>query len=111
MAEVHALVTGPIKGRIPTPHKDIPSNFVNVTPDVLYFDTPEAASLVADAIEAEHHARRTYDDRQLRCDHRPVVGKRVACAAERRRGFRYDAHPRRCASGLGGRRQLDGTGI
>src|SRR5437763_1568731 len=51
----HAVVTGPIAGRIP--HGD---GFVNVTPDVVYCDTPEEALAVADSIEVEHAARGTH---------------------------------------------------
>jgi len=51
----HALITGPITGRIP--HGD---GFVDVTPDHLYFDTAEEALAVAASIEAEHHARGTH---------------------------------------------------
>jgi hypothetical protein len=51
----HALVTGPITGRIP--HAD---GFHDVTPDVLYFDTEDEAKAVADSIEAEHAARGTH---------------------------------------------------
>lgn len=51
----HALITGPIDGRIP--HGD---GFVNVTPDVLLFDTQEEATAVADSIELEHAARGTH---------------------------------------------------
>jgi hypothetical protein len=48
----HALVTGPIVGRIP--HGD---GFLDVTPDALVFDTAEEAQAAADSIEAEHLAR------------------------------------------------------
>lgn len=51
----HALVTGPIEGRIP--HGD---GFVNVTPDVLVFDTAEEAAAVAESIEVEHAVRGTH---------------------------------------------------
>ena len=51
----HALVTGPITGRIP--HAD---GHVDVTPDVLYFDTEEEAQAVADSIEIEHAVRGTH---------------------------------------------------
>lgn len=51
----HALITGPITGRIP--HGD---GWVDVTPDVLMFDTPEQARAVADSIEAEHIVRGTH---------------------------------------------------
>lgn len=49
----HALITGPIDGRIPTGD----GKFLNVTPDVLFFDTHDDALAAANAIEAEHHAR------------------------------------------------------
>jgi len=51
----HALVTGPITGRIP--HGD---GFVDVTPDVLLFDSADEAAKVADAIEVEHAVRGTH---------------------------------------------------
>lgn len=52
----HALITGPIQGRIP----DGKGGFVDVTPDVLLLDSPEEAQQVADAIEAEHAVRGTH---------------------------------------------------
>lgn len=51
----HALVTGPITGRIP--HGD---TFIDVTPDVLLFDTPEEAQAAAASIEVEHATRGTH---------------------------------------------------
>lgn len=48
----HALITGPITGRIP--HGD---GHVDVTPDILEFDSAEEAQAVADSIEAEHNVR------------------------------------------------------
>lgn len=49
----HALFTGAgITGRIP--HGD---KWLDVTPDVLTFDTPEEAQAAADSIEAELHTR------------------------------------------------------
>lgn len=51
----HALITGPIQGRIP--HGD---GFVDVTPEVVYFDSAEEAQAVADSIEVEHVARGTH---------------------------------------------------
>jgi hypothetical protein len=63
----HALVTGTgIAGRIPVPSDDHPEPFVDVTPDVLYFEhddpetPPPAMVAVADAIEAEHYFRGTH---------------------------------------------------
>ena len=56
----HALVTGPITGRIPISHDKHPQGHVDVTPDVLLLDDPEHVKAVADAIEAEHHARGTH---------------------------------------------------
>jgi hypothetical protein len=57
--ETHALVTGPISGHIPHrfPHGD---GTLDVTPDVLYFDTVEEAQAAADSIEAEHAVRGTH---------------------------------------------------
>jgi hypothetical protein len=55
MAESHALVTGPITGRIP--HGD---GFVDVTPGVLLFDTQEEAQAVAESIDVEHAIRGTH---------------------------------------------------
>jgi hypothetical protein len=51
----HALVTGPITGRIP--HGD---GFVDVTPDVVYLDSEEEARAVADSVEVEHAVRGTH---------------------------------------------------
>jgi hypothetical protein len=59
----HALVTGPIQGRIP--HGD---GFLNVTPDVLTFDSVEEAQAAADSIEIEHAARGTHP-LQAECSH------------------------------------------
>jgi hypothetical protein len=56
----HALVTGPITGRIPTPSKDFPHDFYDVTPDVVYFDDQGHVLALADAIEVEHHVRGTH---------------------------------------------------
>lgn len=56
----HALVTGPIQGRIPITHDNHPEGHVDVTPDVLLFDSADEVQAVADAIEAEHHARGTH---------------------------------------------------
>lgn len=49
---MHALVTGPIQGRIP--HGD---GFLDVTPDVLQFDTVEEAQAAAESIGVEHAIR------------------------------------------------------
>lgn len=62
---VHALVTGPISGRIPVP--DHPDGHVDVTPDVLYFEhdgdtTPDLLLKVAKAIDAEHRVRGTHPE-------------------------------------------------
>src|SRR5689334_17915247 len=68
----HALVTGTgITGRIPVPYDAHPDDFVDVTPDVLYFEhdsreTPPALLAVADAIEDEHYVRGTHPI-QLAC--------------------------------------------
>lgn len=52
----HALYIGPsITGRIP--HGD---GHIDVTPDVLFFDSPEEAQAVADSIEFEHAVRGTH---------------------------------------------------
>lgn len=61
MPETHALVTGPIAGRIP--HGD---GHLDVTPDVLYFDTLAEAKAAADSIEVEHAVRGTHPV-QLEC--------------------------------------------
>lgn len=63
-----AVVTGPITGRIPTPDPAVKADMVNVTPDVLYFDTVEEAQAVAAAIETEHAIRGTHPI-QLECGH------------------------------------------
>lgn len=60
--EVHALVTGPISGFIPTPHKAVPEDFTDVTPDVLYFDDVKVAHAVADAIAARHKVLGTHPE-------------------------------------------------
>lgn len=62
----HALITGPITGRIPTPDPGIDGDFIDVTPDVLYFDDVATAVAVAEAIEVEHHVRGTHPT-QLEC--------------------------------------------
>lgn len=51
----HALITGPIQGRIP--HGD---GFVDVTPDVILLDSQEEAEAVAEAIALEHAHRGTH---------------------------------------------------
>lgn len=51
----HALITGPIQGRIPRG-----DGFVDVTPEVLYFDSEGEAAEVAEAIELEHAHRHTH---------------------------------------------------
>jgi hypothetical protein len=48
----HALITGPIQGRIPNG-----DGFVDVTPEVVYFDSEEEAKAAAEAIELEHAHR------------------------------------------------------
>ena len=62
MPDTHALITGPIAGRIP--HGD---GFLDVTPDVLHFDSVEEAQAAADSIELEHAARGTHPV-QLECE-------------------------------------------
>jgi len=59
MADQHALVTGPIAGRIPTPSKKITGDNVDVTPDILYFDSEAEALAVGEAIGDEHEVRGT----------------------------------------------------
>ncbi len=66
MAEKHALVTGPITGRILTPSGDIPHDTVNVTDDVLYFDDVKIAQAVAYAIEDEQWARDSHPIQEQR---------------------------------------------
>jgi hypothetical protein len=62
MSADHALVTGAtITGRIP--HGD---GWVDVTPDVVYFDSHAEALAAAASIEAEHHVRGTHP-LQLEC--------------------------------------------
>jgi hypothetical protein len=66
----HALVTGPIAGRIPVPSSDYPEDFIDVTPDNLYFDgsddpadgPPKALLAVYAAIEDEHRIRGTHPE-------------------------------------------------
>lgn len=50
-AHRHAVITGPITGRVETPDPLVPADSVQVTPDVLYLDTQEQAVALADAIE------------------------------------------------------------
>lgn len=52
----HALITGPIQGRIPDGH----GGFVDVTPDVVYLETEDEVTAVAEAIEVEHAHRGTH---------------------------------------------------
>jgi hypothetical protein len=62
----HALITGnSISGRIPVPEH--PDGYVDVTPDVLYFEhdsdeTPDIVHHVAAAIDAEHRVRGTHPE-------------------------------------------------
>lgn len=58
----HALITGPISGRIPIKHEAHPEGHVDVTPDVLLFDDPELVKAVAAAIEDEHRFRGTHPE-------------------------------------------------
>ena len=51
----HALITGPITGRIP--HGD---GFIDVTPDVILLDTEEEAQAIAESISVEHAVRHTH---------------------------------------------------
>jgi len=51
----HALITGPITGRIP--HD---GGFIDVTPDVLYFDDQASAIKAAESIAEEHYVRGTH---------------------------------------------------
>lgn len=60
--EVHALITGPISGFIPTPSKAIPDDYVDVTDEVLLFDDPKVAKAVADAISDRHKALGSHPD-------------------------------------------------
>lgn len=52
--EVHALITGPITGFIPTPDKAIPGDFTDVTDEILYFEDLKVALAVANAIADRH---------------------------------------------------------
>lgn len=63
--ETHALITGPITGRIPTPSKTVPADFVDVTADVLYFDDVKVAKAVAAAIADEHKVRGTHPEDEV----------------------------------------------
>ena len=58
----HALITGPITGRIPIKHKRNPDGHVDVTPDVVYSDDPAHIAVIAEAIEAEHRVRGTHPE-------------------------------------------------
>lgn len=55
MAGDHALITGPITGRIP--HGD---GHIDVTPEVLYLDSLEEVHAVNASIEVEHAVRGTH---------------------------------------------------
>lgn len=56
MSEAHALVTGnTITGRIP--HE---GGWLDVTPDVVFFDSHAEVLAAAASIEEEHHARGTH---------------------------------------------------
>jgi hypothetical protein len=57
MAAKHALVTGAITGPIPTPSSKIVGDYVDVTPDILFFDDKATAVAVAEAIEVEQYNR------------------------------------------------------
>ena len=54
--EVHALITGPVVGFIPTPSKAITGDYVDVTEPVLFFDSLKEAEAVAAAISDRHKA-------------------------------------------------------
>lgn len=56
----HAVLTGPITGRVPIDHEAFPDGVVDVTADVMYVGTQEEAVAVADAIEKEHVRRNTH---------------------------------------------------
>ena len=58
----HALVTGPITGRIPISHENHSDGWVDVTPDVLLFDDTSALEAVAAAIDEEHRVRGTHPE-------------------------------------------------
>ena len=58
----HALITGPITGRIPIKHDNHPDGWVDVTPDVIYADDEHHVQALADAISDEHHARGTHPE-------------------------------------------------
>lgn len=51
--DMHALVTGPITGRIPTPSTAFPHDYYDVTPEVLYFEDSTHVEELAAAIEVE----------------------------------------------------------
>lgn len=76
----HALITGPISGRIP--HGD---GFIDVTPDVLEFDSLDEVKKVADSIELEHAARGTHPIQQECEVLGPVNAALQESAAEGRR--------------------------
>jgi hypothetical protein len=56
----HALVTGPIQGFVATPSGDVDDDYVDVTPEVLYFDNQKTAMAVAESIEDAHWERDTH---------------------------------------------------
>lgn len=91
MAAQHALVTGPIKGPIPTPDPAIPGDFVDVTPDVLYFDDQATAVAVAEAIEVEHYNRGTHPT-QLECAYLNDEAEHPAGVDPDRRKAHQSAH-------------------
>ena len=61
MDNVHALVTGDlITGPIKIEHPSHPAGWVDVSPAVLYFDNPDHAVAVAQAIEDHHTLQGTH---------------------------------------------------
>lgn len=57
---VHALVTGPLMGRVDTPDPRFPEDSVDVSSPVLYFQDEAHALIVAEAIERMHVANGTH---------------------------------------------------
>jgi hypothetical protein len=52
--QTYALVTGPISGTVPISHKKFPDGEVDVTPDILTFDTLAEVKAVGAAIGKAH---------------------------------------------------------
>jgi hypothetical protein len=82
----HALITGPIQGRIP----DGNGGFVDVTPDVLLFDNEDDVTAAADAIEIEHAIRGSHPIQQACAALGPINAALEAGNAGEAKRLAYD---------------------